>query len=324
MGKPENAVYERFTHKYEEINKRLGLKQYLVPYLMSSHPGSTMKEAVKLAEYLRDLGYMPEQVQDFYPTPSTISTCMYYTGVDPRTMKPVYVPKNPHEKAMQRALIQYRNPKNYDLVMEALRIADRLDLVYKQVKNRLENQNPDIRMLVNAAGFGKTGTVEEIAKEDKKLQLRMIDLNCRGLTEMTCTCLPWMHKGTRIINLASAAAFCPQAKFAVYAATKSYVLSFSRSLAAELKEKGIFVTAVCPGPVDTPFFEVSGKLPGGMKEAVMADPVQVVKQALIDAKYKKEVSVYGTAMKGAEAATKVLPHGMILKSMSMMEKITKE
>lgn len=93
MGKPENAVYERFTHKYEEINKRLGLKQYLVPYLMSSHPGSTMKEAVKLAEYLRDLGYMPEQVQDFYPTPSTISTCMYYTGVDPRTMKPVYVPK---------------------------------------------------------------------------------------------------------------------------------------------------------------------------------------------------------------------------------------
>ena len=104
-------------------------------------------------------------------------------------------------------------------------------------------------LLVNAAGFGKTGTVEEIAKEDKKLQLRMIDLNCRGLTEMTCTCLPWMHKGTRIINLASAAAFCPQAKFAVYAATKSYVLSFSRSLAAELKEKGIFVTAVCPGPV---------------------------------------------------------------------------
>lgn len=129
MGKPENAVYERFTHKYEEINKRLGLKQYLVPYLMSSHPGSTMKEAVKLAEYLRDLGYMPEQVQDFYPTPSTISTCMYYTGVDPRTMKPVYVPKNPHEKAMQRALIQYRNPKNYDLVMEALKKAHRMDLV---------------------------------------------------------------------------------------------------------------------------------------------------------------------------------------------------
>ena len=129
MGKPQNCVYEEFTKKYKKINEQLGLKQYLVPYLMSSHPGSTLKEAVELAEYLRDLGYMPEQVQDFYPTPSTISTCMYYTGVDPRTMKPVYVPKNPHEKAMQRALIQYRNPKNYDLVMEALKKTGRMDLV---------------------------------------------------------------------------------------------------------------------------------------------------------------------------------------------------
>ena len=129
MGKPNNSVYQAFTKKYKQINERLGKKQFLVPYLMSSHPGSTMKEAIALAEYLRDLGYMPEQVQDFYPTPSTISTCMYYTGVDPRTMKSVYVPKNPHEKAMQRALIQYRNPKNYDLVLEALREADRMDLV---------------------------------------------------------------------------------------------------------------------------------------------------------------------------------------------------
>lgn len=129
MGKPENKVYQEFSKKYKKINEKLGKKQFLVPYLMSSHPGSTMKEAVELAEYLRDLGYMPEQVQDFYPTPSTISTCMYYTGVDPRTMKAVYVPKNPHEKAMQRALIQYRNPKNYDLVMEALKLADRMDLI---------------------------------------------------------------------------------------------------------------------------------------------------------------------------------------------------
>lgn len=129
MGKPENSVYQAFSEKYKQMNEKLGKKQYLVPYLMSSHPGSTMKEAVELAEYLRDLGYMPEQVQDFYPTPSTISTCMYYTGVDPRTMKQVYVPKNPHEKAMQRALIQYRNPKNYPLVMEALRTAGRMDLV---------------------------------------------------------------------------------------------------------------------------------------------------------------------------------------------------
>ena len=129
MGKPDNSVYKAFVEKYKKINEKLDKKQFLVPYLMSSHPGSTMKDAVKLAEYLRDLGYMPEQVQDFYPTPSTISTCMYYTGVDPRTMEKVYVPISPHEKAMQRALIQYRNPKNYDLVHEALNIAKRTDLI---------------------------------------------------------------------------------------------------------------------------------------------------------------------------------------------------
>lgn len=129
MGKPGNQVYQAFVKKYQKINRELGKDQYLVPYLMSSHPGSTLKEAVTLAEYLRDIGHMPEQVQDFYPTPSTISTCMYYTGVDPRDMKPVYVPKNPHEKAMQRALIQYRDPKNYELVLEALHKAGRMDLV---------------------------------------------------------------------------------------------------------------------------------------------------------------------------------------------------
>jgi uncharacterized radical SAM protein YgiQ len=129
MGKPENSVYERFKEKFIKTNKMLGKEQYIVPYLMSSHPGSTLKEAVELAEYLRDMGYMPEQVQDFYPTPSTISTCMYYTGLDPKTLEEVYVPKSPHEKAMQRALIQYRNPKNYDLVVEALKRAGREDLI---------------------------------------------------------------------------------------------------------------------------------------------------------------------------------------------------
>ncbi len=129
LGKPENSVYRSFCKKYAEINKKLGKPQYLVPYLMSSHPGSTLKEAIALAEYLRDLGYMPEQVQDFYPTPSTISTCMYYTGVDPRTMEKVYVANDPHEKAMQRALIQYKDPKNYDLVHEALVKAHRTDLI---------------------------------------------------------------------------------------------------------------------------------------------------------------------------------------------------
>ena len=129
MGKPENSVYRAFCKKYAQINKALGKPQFLVPYLMSSHPGSTLKEAVALAEYLRDTGCNPEQVQDFYPTPSTISTCMYYTGVDPRTMQPVYVAHDPHEKAMQRALIQYKNPKNYELVHEALVKAHRTDLI---------------------------------------------------------------------------------------------------------------------------------------------------------------------------------------------------
>ena len=129
MGKPENSVYRRFVQSYQKMNEKIGRKQFLVPYLMSSHPGSTLKEAVELAEFLRDFGYMPEQVQDFYPTPSTLSTCMYYTGVDPRTMEPVYTAVNPHEKAMQRALIQYRNPKNYELVSEALHKAGRTDLI---------------------------------------------------------------------------------------------------------------------------------------------------------------------------------------------------
>ena len=129
MGKPESGVYKKFVEKYMEMNQKLQKDQYLVPYLMSSHPGSSLKEAVELAEYVRDLGYMPEQVQDFYPTPSTLSTCMYYTGVDPRDMTPVYVPESPHEKAMQRALIQYRDPKNYDLVLEALKKSGRMDLV---------------------------------------------------------------------------------------------------------------------------------------------------------------------------------------------------
>lgn len=129
MGKPSREVYEAFCRRFDEASKRAGKEQYVVPYLISSHPGSTMKEAVELAEAVRDMGYMPEQVQDFYPTPSTMSTCMFYTGVDPRTMQPVYVARNPHEKAMQRALIQYRKPENYKLVKEALHKAGREDLI---------------------------------------------------------------------------------------------------------------------------------------------------------------------------------------------------
>lgn len=129
MGKPKKEIYDKFIKKYKQINEKLGMKQYIVPYLMSSHPGSDLKAAIELAEYLRDIEHMPEQVQDFYPTPGTLSTCMYYTELDPRTMTKVYVPKSPHEKAMQRALMQYRKPQNYDLVYEALKKANRLDLV---------------------------------------------------------------------------------------------------------------------------------------------------------------------------------------------------
>ncbi|MDO4537048.1 MAG: YgiQ family radical SAM protein [Coriobacteriales bacterium] len=129
MGKPPNEVYQRFCKEFERESRAAGKEQYVVPYLMSSHPGSTMKVAVELAEFCRDLGYMPEQVSDFYPTPSTVSTCIYYTGLDPRTMEHVYCPTNPHEKAMQRALIQYRDPKNHKLVIEALRKAGREDLI---------------------------------------------------------------------------------------------------------------------------------------------------------------------------------------------------
>ena len=129
MGKPRAGVYKEFCRRFEKINKQLNMNQYLVPYLISSHPGSNLNDAVALAESVRDMGYMPEQVQDFYPTPSTVSTCMYYTGLDPRTMKEVETVTNPYDKAMQRALIQYRKPENYDLVKEALVKAGRQDLI---------------------------------------------------------------------------------------------------------------------------------------------------------------------------------------------------
>ncbi|MGO5138446.1 YgiQ family radical SAM protein [Clostridium butyricum] len=129
MGKPSGDTYDKFVSKFEKITKKIGKKQYIVPYLMSSHPGSTLECAIELAEYLRDINYHPEQVQDFYPTPGTPSTTIYYTGIDPITMKEVYVPKSKHEKAMQRALLQYRNPKYYNLVYEALVEAGRTDLI---------------------------------------------------------------------------------------------------------------------------------------------------------------------------------------------------
>lgn len=129
MGKPSKGVYDKFIQKFDRINREIGKEQYAVPYLMSSHPGSTLKDAIKLAEFLRDNHMQPEQVQDFYPTPGSVSTCMYYTGLDPDTLKPVYVPKTYEEKQMQRALLQYKNPKNYNLVYKALTLAGREDLI---------------------------------------------------------------------------------------------------------------------------------------------------------------------------------------------------
>ena len=173
LGKPERSVYESFVKKYYKINEELGKKQFLVPYLMSSHPGSTLKEAIELAEYLRDLGYMPEQVQDFYPTPSTVSTVMYYTGIDPQTGKSVYVCRNPHEKAMQRALIQYRNPANYELVKEALIKAGREDLIGFDkkclIRPRTGTGNPGGKPLANgkAAPSGRQGRADKSGKSGK-------------------------------------------------------------------------------------------------------------------------------------------------------------
>ena len=190
--------------------------------------------------------------------------------------------------------------------------------VYKEIHGALKEETPDIRMLVNAAGFGRTGTVEEIAGEKKRIQTDMIDLNCQALTRMTLLCLPHIRRGGRIVNLASAAAFCPQPKFAVYAATKSYVLSFSRALRAELIGKGIYVTAVCPGPVDTEFFDVSGAPQNNLKRLTMEKAPRVVHRALKDSRDKRELSICGMAMKAVHLGTKILPHGLITKFQMML------
>lgn len=179
------------------------------------------------------------------------------------------------------------------------------DYIYERIERDLDRQHAEIRMLVNAAGYGKVGAFDEI---DTREQLGMISLNCRALTRIIQICLPYMTKGSRMINIASSAAFAPQPGFAVYAASKSYVYSFSQALAAELEPKGISVTAVCPGPVDTEFFARSGILPNAFKESAMADPRLVVRQALRDSVDRKRVSIYGKAMKGARIASKLLPY----------------
>lgn len=182
----------------------------------------------------------------------------------------------------------------------------------KTLEHLLSREKPAIRMLIGCAGYGLIG---EVADLDREEQLGMVDTNCTALTGLTRMCLPYMRRNSRIINLASSAAFVPQAGFAVYAATKSYVLSFSRALNQELKDRGIYVTAVCPGPVNTEFFERAeqyGKVLG-VKKLVMADAHEVVDLALRDSYYKKPVSVYGLPMKAFQGVTKILPHQWIMK-----------
>lgn len=185
--------------------------------------------------------------------------------------------------------------------------------VFKKYRKALKELCPDVRMLVNAAGFGKAGYFTDISAENKKCQTDMISLNCSALTKMIEITLPYLKKGSRIINIASAAAFCPQCGFAVYAASKAFVLNLSCALSEELRPRGIVVTAVCPGPVDTEFFKISGELKAPLKKMTLVNASPVVHKALNDSRKKKAISVYGTPMKAAFAGTKLIPHGLILR-----------
>ena len=178
------------------------------------------------------------------------------------------------------------------------------------LKELLEENAPDIKLLVNCAGYGKSGSFDELGYDE---QLGMIDINCRALTAVTKLCLPYISSNSRIIELASAAAFMPQPDFAVYAATKAYVLSFSKAINKELKPKKITVTAVCPGPVDTEFFDIAGKNVKLLKRMVMAKPENVVEQAIKDAALGNELSIYGRTMKLAHVAGRFLPHRLLMK-----------
>ncbi len=191
------------------------------------------------------------------------------------------------------------------------------DYIYERITKELERQKADIRMLVNCAGYGKIGAFESLDTEE---QLGMINLNCRALTKLTKICLPYLFKGSRIIQIASAAAFAPQPGFAVYAATKSYVYSFSLALGWELRERGILVTAVCPGPVDTAFFDRAEGEAGSTKEALRVRPEDVAEKALADSRKGKAVSVYGIPIKAARAAAKFVPEDFAAMIMQMINK----
>lgn len=188
----------------------------------------------------------------------------------------------------------------------------------KRLKKLLANEKPVIRMLVNSAGYGIMG---DFSASNIKEELGMIDVNCKALTQITHLCIPYMRKNSRIIQLASSAAFLPQPNFAVYAATKSYVYSFSRALNQELRGKKIYVTAVCPGPVDTPFFDIAEKTGStlAVKKLTLVRADQVVEKAIADSYHKRERSVYGAWIRGFEVLAKILPHSVILKAMRFLK-----
>lgn len=186
-----------------------------------------------------------------------------------------------------------------------------------ELHRALEEEHPDVKWLINAAGYGKIGPVGSLGLKD---EMGMVDLNCRALCAVTHMVLPYLSGNSRIIQFSSSAAFLPQPDFAIYAATKSFVLSYSRALNEELKPRGIYVTAVCPGPVKTEFFDIAettGEIPV-YKRLVMADPKRVVKTAIRDSMMGKTVSVYGITMKAFHLLSKVLPHGMILRIMKAL------
>lgn len=199
-----------------------------------------------------------------------------------------------------------------------------IDITEKKGMNRLEKSlkecNAIVRILINCAGYGVMGGFEKL---DREQTLGMVRLNCEALTDMTYRLLPFMDRNSRIIQLASSAAFMPQPDFAVYAASKAYVHSFSRALGTELKRREIYVTSVCPGPVDTPFFDIAEK--DGtyltIKKIAMAQPDKVVAQAIRDSYYKRPVSVYSPLIKAFRAAAKVVPHSLILKGFAVLKKI---
>lgn len=192
------------------------------------------------------------------------------------------------------------------------------DYIFERIEKELGRRQADVRMLVNSAGFGKTGLFEAI---DQMEQLGMVSLNCQALTRLTQICLPYMSMGSRLINVASAAAFSPQPGFAVYAASKSYVYSLSHALRQELKSKGIIVTAVCPGPVDTEFFKHSGTLPNPFKKTAKEDARLVVRQALKDSVERKGISVYGPIMKGLRIASKLIPCSLTARMLGKLNRI---